>query len=127
MTGRTLALFPRRTPRGACAGLPGQIHRRIATEESPGDYLKAGRVDGHDGPVFRAWIVGNAHGVPHYDFLVVEGAVGGSPARQAIAAAALVGVVAARVDFAGLIGSDPDVRIEERGPFADPVARLGHS
>src|ERR1035437_4613198 len=62
--------------------------------------------------------------VPQDYVLVVEGAVGGSPARQAIAAAALVGVVATRVDFAGLIGSDPDVRIEERGPLADPAIGL---
>ena len=56
-----------------------------------------------------------AEAVPDHDVGIDQRPVRGRPGRQAVAAAALVGIAAGRVDLVGMIGRDPELPGHEGG------------
>ena len=50
----------------------------------------------------------HAEGVPRHDVGVVDGTIGRGPGRKAVAAVALGGVVAGRVELVGLVRREPE-------------------
>src|SRR5207244_3396316 len=79
----------------------------------------------HHGIVLRPWKVRVAEGVPQHDVCVDQRPVLFGPARQTVAALALVRIVARSVALALLERRYPNVIVDEAGPFAPPGVLRG--
>jgi hypothetical protein len=86
---------------------------------------KAAVGHGHHRPVFGAGDVVVAKDVPEHHIGVVEVAIALRPFRQSLPAGVLIGVRTCREILVGVVGGDPEVMVQEPGPFADGRVGVG--
>src|SRR5262245_64862907 len=94
----------------------GHVESGVPREEARRHEPEARTMDRHHWPVLWPGDVGNPHRVPEHHIAVDERAVRLDPPRQTIASTSLIHELARRVLLGGVIGGDPQVRLDEASP-----------
>src|SRR4051794_10406312 len=97
-----------------------EVVRRIHGEKSGGLEHEPDIRGRHDGVIFRPWEMRVAEGVPEDQVGVFDRTVLSGPAAETVAAAALIGIVAAGKAFIGMVRRHPNMMVDEAGPLAPP-------